>query len=80
MKSDEYLAPSESRKIAVHGSVYVTALHIAGAVCREAEMYAWEYEQKHGLEELSQVCKYLDQLAEWLFVRAEYLRETEECF
>ena len=80
MKSDEYLAPSENRKIPVHGSVYVTALHIAGAVCREAERYAWEYEQKHGLEELSQVCKYLDQLAEWLFVRAEYLRETEECF
>ena len=80
MKSDEYLAPSENRKIPVHGSVYVTALHIAGAVCREAEMYAWEYEQKHGIEELSQVCKYLDQLAEWLFVRAEYLRETEECF
>lgn len=80
MKSDEYLAPSENRKIPVHGSVYVTALHIARAACREAEMYAWEYEQKHGIEELSQVCKYLDQLAEWLFVRAEYLREMEECF
>lgn len=80
MKSDEYLAPSENRKIPVHGSVYVTALHIARAICREAELYAWDYEQKHGLEELSQVCKYLDQLSEWLFVRAEYLRETEECF
>lgn len=80
MKSDEYLAPSENRKIAVHGSVYVTALHIAGAVCSEAEMYAWEYEQKHGIGVISQVSKYLGQLAEWLFVRAEYLKNTEECF
>ena len=49
MKKDPYLIPSEKKNIPIRGSVYVTELHIARAVCQEAEMLVWKYEQKNGI-------------------------------
>lgn len=79
IKKDHVLELPKEQTIAVHGSHYVTNLHIARAVCREAELYAWDYEQKKGIEKMSQIPEYLNRLGDWLFVKAEYLRETEEC-
>lgn len=79
IKKDHILQFPKEESTDVHGSFYVTALHIARAICREAEFYAWDYEQKKGIEKMSEIPEYLNRLGEWLFVKAEYLRETEEC-
>lgn len=80
MESTPYLAPVEKEYVKVRGTVYVTALHIARAICREAELYAWEWEQRKGITMISLIPEYLNRLGDWLFIMAEYLRETEECF
>lgn len=80
MESTPYLAPTEKEYVKVRGTVYVTALHIARAICREAELYAWEWEQRKGITMISLIPEYLNRLGDWLFIMAEYLREMEECF
>lgn len=79
MESCPYLGPDEKEYVKVRGTVYVTALHIARAICREAELYAWEWKQRKDIR-ISLIPKYLNRLGDWFFIMAEYLRETEECF
>ena len=79
IKKDHVLEFPKEESIDVHGSFYVTALHIARTICREAELYAWDYEQKKGVLKMSQIPEYLNRLGDWLFIKAEFLRETEEC-